>query len=193
MDGNNDSDIFDFYLSVASHKIMSGTTELTDANFVTSTDNNMAAEGDDFSDVFGDMAMQDFENDLISFSNSDSESASPEAIKEISDEQIKELPVQELNKLLRNLPRDTVAKIRKRRRNLKNRGYALTCRLRRVQQYVDLENENVKLKSELEAGKENIRKILSEKESYKRRYLLLKKVFTANRKSFKIPAGWPVL
>jgi len=58
-------------------------------------------------------------------------------VKEITDQEIANLPVQELNKLLRNVPREEAARIRKRRRNLKNRGYSLSCRLRKHQRHND--------------------------------------------------------
>lgn len=102
---------------------------------------------------------------------SESEMWSPRKSKEISDEEIKNLRVKELNKLLRNIPLDEAAKIRRRRRNLKNRGYALTCRQRKQQEHETLINENTSLKKELEEGKRKLLKVLNEKEEYKKKYL----------------------
>ena len=47
----------------------------------------------------------------------------------ISDHEIKNLQVKKLNKLLRNFSTEEREKIRRRRRSLKNRGCAKTCRL----------------------------------------------------------------
>ena len=97
----------------------------------------------------------------------------PRNIEEISDEEIKNLRVQELNKLLRGVPRDEAVKIRRKRRNLKNRGYALRCRVRRQQFQEDLFNENQLLKRQLEDDREKLRKVLKERNIYKRKFLQL--------------------
>lgn len=94
-------------------------------------------------------------------------------IKDLSDEEIKNLRVQELNKLLRGMPREEAAKIRRRRRNLKNRGYALTCRKRRQQFQEDLFNENQLLKKQLEDDREKLCKVLKERSEYKKKLLQL--------------------
>lgn len=97
----------------------------------------------------------------------------PRNIEEISDEEIQNLRVQELNKLLRDMPREEAAKIRRKRRNLKNRGYALTCRMRRQQFQEDLFSENQLLKKQLEDDREKLRKILKERNIYKSKFLQL--------------------
>lgn len=97
----------------------------------------------------------------------------PKNIEEISDEEIKNLRVQELNKLLRGVPRDEAVKIRRKRRNLKNRGYALRCRMRRQQFQEDLSNENQILKRQLEDDREQLRKVMKERNVYKRKFLQL--------------------
>ena len=102
--------------------------------------------------------------------------------KELSDEEIKNLRVQELNKILRGMPQDEVANIRRKRRNLKNREYALTCRQRRLQLHEDLINENKFLKRQLQDDREKLRKVAVERNAYKRQLLQLqsacKKEFT---------------
>ena len=102
-----------------------------------------------------------------------SDPGTPRNIEEISDEEIKNLRVQELNKLLRGVPRDEAVKIRRKRRNLKNRGYALRCRVRRQQFQEDLFNENQLLKRQLEDDREKLRKVLKERNIYKRKFLQL--------------------
>ena len=107
----------------------------------------------------------------------------PPYVKEISDEEIQSLRLQELNKLLRDLPRDEVARIRKRRRNLKNRGYALTCRLRKQREHEDLINENTSLKRQLEDERKKLKNVWNEKEEYKRKYAKLQSAFDVHKQS----------
>jgi len=106
----------------------------------------------------------------------------PRNIEEISDEEIKNLRVQELNKLLRGVPRDEAKKIRRKRRNLKNRGYALKCRMRRQQFQEELSNENQLLRRQLEDDKEKLRKVLKERNTFKRKFLQLQSVYRGEYK-----------
>ena len=69
--------------------------------------------------------------------------------------------------------REEAVKIRRKRRNLKNRGYALTCRRRRQQFQEDLFNENQLLKKQLEDGRETLCKVLKERSEYKKKFLQL--------------------
>ena len=127
----------------------------------------------DISDLFnGEGKDEGFdEEDLIS------NPGTPRNIEEISDEEIKNLRVQELNKLLRGVPRDEAVKIRRKRRNLKNRGYALRCRIRRQQFQEDLLYENQLLKRQLEDDKERLRKVLKERNTFKRKFLQLQSAY----------------
>ena len=112
-------------------------------------------------------------------------------VKEITDHEIANLRVQELNKLLRKVPWQEAARIRKRRRNLKNRGYSLRCRLRKQREQKDLINENTSLKNQLEDGKWKLLKTWKEKEAYKRKYLQLQKCFTAHNRGVKRSLSLP--
>ena len=105
--------------------------------------------------------------------------------KGITDEEVANLPVQELNKLLRNVPWDDAARIRKRRRNLKNRGYSLSCRLRKQREQEDLINENTSLRKKLEDGKWKLLKVWKEKEVFKTKYLQLQKYFTEHKQEME--------
>ena len=130
----------------------------------------------DIQDLFdGATNLQVDEDEDNEFPGSWDEGPSCREVKEITDQEIANLPVQELNKHLRNVPWEEAARIRKRRRNLKNRGYSLSCRLRKQREQEDLINENTSLRKELEDGKWKLLKMWKEKEAYKRKYLQLQK------------------
>ena len=107
-------------------------------------------------------------------------------VKGITDEEITNLPVQKLNKLLRHVPWEDAAKIRKRRRNLKNREYSLSCRLRKQREQEDLINENNLLKKQLEDGKWKLIKVWKKKEVYKRKYLQMQKYLAEHKQGMEL-------
>ena len=146
--------------------------------------NKMAEDQDDHDDIQdlfdGETHLEVDQEDDNTSSVSWGDESSTGNSKEITDEEITSLRVTELNKRLRNVPWDEAARIRKRRRNLKNRGYALTCRLRKQQEQEDLINENTSLKKQLEDGKWKLLKLWKEKELYKRKYLQLQQLTTVD-------------
>ena len=116
---------------------------------VLSDNNNKMADDDDsrsIQDLFDGEPNPEVDQDDDNTSlESWGEESSARNATEITDEEIANLRVSELNKRLRSIPCDEAARIRKRRRNLKNRGYALTCRLRKQREQEDLINENTLL------------------------------------------------
>lgn len=72
------------------------------------------------------------------------------AEKEIADDLLTTLSVRELNKRLHGCPREQIAKLKQKRRTLKNRGYAQNCRSKRLLQRHELEKNNRKLQHDLE-------------------------------------------
>ncbi|XP_020616851.1 transcription factor Maf-like [Orbicella faveolata] len=150
---------------------------------------NMASvdEGHDIQDLFnGETNLEgDQDDDNRSVESWDGGPSTPDAKAVITDEEVANLPVQELNKLLRNVPWEEAARIRKRRRNLKNRGYSLSCRLRKQREQEDLINENTSLRKKLEDGKWKLLKVWKEKEVYKRNYLQLQKYFTEHKQGME--------
>ena len=61
------------------------------------------------------------------------------------------LSVKELNKKLEGLPKKEVIQLKRKRRTLKNRGYAQTCRTRRQKHRLTLEEQNTALRKRLKS------------------------------------------
>lgn len=68
----------------------------------------------------------------------------------LTEEELANMPVKDLNALLRGLPESEVWKLKQRRRTIKNRGYAQTSRFKRTKLRVVLEKEKGSLEEELD-------------------------------------------
>lgn len=86
------------------------------------------------------------------FTRNGSQSSQASDAKVIADELLTSLSVRELNKRLHGCPREEVAKLKQKRRTLKNRGYAQNCRSKRLLQRHELEKNNRQLQADLEAA-----------------------------------------
>lgn len=73
-----------------------------------------------------------------------------EAGMNMSDEALLRLSVKDLNKLLKILSQEDRNKLKKRRRILKNRGYAANCRTKRMSQKDKLQHEKKALESDIQ-------------------------------------------
>ena len=91
----------------------------------------------------------------------------------ISDDNLVNLSVRELNRLLRGLARDDVLKLKQRRRTLKNRGYAANCRERRITQKEVLQDERNCLQSEVYKLRHENDRIKHELDDLRRKYQAL--------------------
>ena len=93
---------------------------------------------------------------------------------DITDDELISLSVRELNKRLKGLRREDATKLKQRRRLLKNRGYAQTCRTRRIHQYRSLNKRNESLAGHLDELQQQIEELTKERNEYKEKYEALK-------------------
>ena len=100
--------------------------------------------------------------------NKPSRRSSPSTIQ-VPDEVLLSLSVRDLNKQLHGLPREQVARVKQKRRTLKNRGYAQSCRSKRMSQKQDLEVVNDNLCREMEAMFNELNDVKRERDLLKQR------------------------
>ncbi len=90
-------------------------------------------------------------------------------LKGLTEEQLVSLSARDLNRLCRDMPEDVIKQLKKRRRTLKNRGYAYNSRVRRVSQKNVLEKERDDLVSQLGQMQERVKFLERELDQWKRR------------------------
>lgn len=118
-----------------------------------------------------------------------SEAGMPDRPDQLGDDELVNLPLRKLNKRLSDLPACEVQKMRKRRRCLKNRGYALSCRSKRQLQQKSLEEKNIQMTKELRYAKAELQKVRKERDTCRTKYEQLQHVWSTCGPP-DLPSGW---
>ncbi|XP_041124149.1 transcription factor Maf-like [Polyodon spathula] len=107
-----------------------------------------------------------------------------------SDDQLVNMSVRELNRQLRGVSKEEVIRLKQKRRTLKNRGYAQSCRYKRVQQKHVLEGEKTQLVQQVEHLKQEISRLVRERDAYKEKYeKLISNGFRENNSGSDTPSS----
>jgi len=95
----------------------------------------------------------------------------------ITDDELVSISVRDLNRQLkmRGLNREDIIRMKQRRRTLKNRGYAASCRTKRLEQKDDLETDKSTLLQELEMIRQENGQLQDEIDQLRHKYDALKK------------------
>lgn len=99
----------------------------------------------------------------------------------LSDEELEKMSIQDFNKHLRLLPADFIKKFRKKRRVLKNRKYSKTFRQRGSEKKNNIDAENRALEFAIFQAKEELRKVVKERDEFKQKYTALKRTVSVLR------------
>ncbi|RWS12753.1 transcription factor MafK-like protein [Dinothrombium tinctorium] len=98
-------------------------------------------------------------------------------MRPVTDDELVSLSVRELNRHLKNsgLSKQDILKMKQRRRTLKNRGYAASCRNKRLEVKGGLEGEKIAVLSDIQRIKDENHGLQREIEEVKLRFEQLKK------------------
>lgn len=96
-----------------------------------------------------------------------------ESFPELSDKKLEKMTIKELNSFIQGIPKRQAQKIKKRRRILKNRKYALKCRLKLNQKKTRMAEENTSLEKTISATKADLQAIIKQRDYYKSKCLQL--------------------
>ncbi|XP_077283500.1 MAF bZIP transcription factor K [Arctopsyche grandis] len=118
---------------------------------------------------------------------------SPSVCADISDGELVSVSVRELNRRLkqRGLSREQVARMKQRRRTLKNRGYAASCRVKRIEQKDELESEKTQEWRDMEGMQDDNNRMRDEVAALRAKYEALKRF--AIHKNIPLPPELQIL
>lgn len=99
---------------------------------------------------------------------------------ELTDDRLVSLSTRDLNRHLQSMSSDERNRLKQRRRTLKNRGYAQTCRSRRVVDHHKLQRTNEALVAEVNELRERVDTLTAERDAYRGQFeYLLRTLGTA--------------
>ena len=104
----------------------------------------------------------------------------------LPDDELKKLSVKELNTKLKGQPKDVIRNIKKRRRTLKNRGYAHSCRIKRIQEKSSLQETKDGLENTIAELQVQLAQTKNERDMYKNQYeTLMRRILMLNSNARK--------
>ena len=89
---------------------------------------------------------------------------------ELNDDELMSLSTRELNRRLQSVSPDERNRLKQRRRTLKNRGYAQTCRTRRVRDHSKLQQDTEALVAEVNELKDQVSTLTAERDFYREQF-----------------------
>ena len=115
------------------------------------------------------------EEDRVYNPNNYQMTGGPGNILNISDDQLGQYSARDINRICKGCPEEVVKQLKKRRRTLKNRGYASNSRVRRLQQKTELETSKNQLQMEVQKLRQEVIEMRKQRDYYKNRAEVLAK------------------
>ncbi|XP_033114416.1 neural retina-specific leucine zipper protein-like [Anneissia japonica] len=101
--------------------------------------------------------------------NSDLPRCDNQLKKEFTDDELVSLSVKDLNRRLRTYTKEEIVYLKQRRRTLKNRGYAHSCRTKRMFQRHNMESDYTNLRAEVQQLRVELERTRRERDAYRTR------------------------